>query len=92
MDAITLLREDHRNVRDLFRQFEKAGDRAFKTKRRLADLGELMDRAKLAAPKRPHPRSPDEPPGNIVAGPIAAVLDAGKDAVSRVTRRSKRAS
>ncbi len=188
MDAITLLREDHTTVRDLFQKFEKAGDRAYKTKRRLvdriieelavhsaieeqlfypavreavegaqedvlesleehhvvkwtlselekmdpederfdakvavliesvrhhmeeeegemfpkvraavsrrrlADLGELMDRAKLAAPKRPHPRSPDEPPWNIVAGPVAAALDAGKQAVSRVTRRARRAS
>ena len=66
--------------------------RAAVSRRRLADLGELMDRAKLAAPKRPHPRSPDEPPWNIVAGPVAAALDAGKQAVSRVTRRARRAS
>lgn len=33
MDAITLLREDHDNVRKLFRQFEEAGDEAHAQKR-----------------------------------------------------------
>ncbi len=37
MDAITLLREDHRSVEKLFKSFEKAGDRALTTKRKLAD-------------------------------------------------------
>src|SRR6266542_1957841 len=181
MDAITLLKDDHRTVKELFRKFEKAGERAHKTKRtlvdkiteelsvhsaieeqvfypavreavetaedevlesleehhivkwtlselekmdpqderfdakvtvliesvrhhiqeeagemfpkvrralsrsQLSDLGELMERAKLAAPKRPHPRSPDEPPWNIVAGPVAAALDAGKQPASQAS-------
>ena len=55
----------------------------------LNELGDLMERAKLAAPKRPHPRSPDEPPGNVIAGPLMAILDKGKEAVQKVTRRSK---
>ena len=37
MDAITLLRNDHKAVKRLFRQFEKAGDAAYITKRRLVD-------------------------------------------------------
>jgi len=37
MDAITMLREDHRSVEKLFKSFEKAGDRALKTKRKIAD-------------------------------------------------------
>ena len=37
MDAITMLKEDHRTVEQLFKRFEKAGDRAFAEKRRLAD-------------------------------------------------------
>jgi hypothetical protein len=28
MDAITLLKNDHKTVEDLFKKFEKAGDRA----------------------------------------------------------------
>jgi hemerythrin superfamily protein len=37
MDAITLLREDHDNVRKLFKQFEDAGDNAHAEKQRIAD-------------------------------------------------------
>jgi hemerythrin superfamily protein len=33
MDAITLLRDDHDNVRKLFSRFEEAGDKAFVEKR-----------------------------------------------------------
>src|SRR5262245_64117799 len=34
MDAITLLKEDHKRVKELFRKFEQAGDRAYATKRK----------------------------------------------------------
>jgi hemerythrin superfamily protein len=37
MDAITLLKDDHRNVERLFKQFEKAGPRAHVKKRQLVD-------------------------------------------------------
>ena len=37
MDAITLLKDDHKTVEKLFKELEKAGGRAFKTKRKLAD-------------------------------------------------------
>ncbi|HUP71332.1 MAG TPA: hemerythrin domain-containing protein [Acidimicrobiales bacterium] len=37
MDAITLLRNDHKTVKGLFVQFEKAGENAKKTKRDLVD-------------------------------------------------------
>ncbi|GAA3874097.1 hemerythrin domain-containing protein [Streptomyces lacrimifluminis] len=37
MDAIVLLKDDHQTVEKLFKEFEKAGDRAYKTKRRIAD-------------------------------------------------------
>jgi hemerythrin superfamily protein len=182
MDAITLLKEDHRAVEAQFRRFEQAGDRAHKTKRRvvdqiieelsvhaaieeelfypatrearqetedmvlesleehhlvkvilselegmdpteerfdakvtvlienvrhhvkeeeqemfpqvraavsrseLRDLGERMAEAKKTAPTRPHPHAPDTPPGNVVAGSLAAVVDAGKDMVRDVRR------
>jgi hemerythrin superfamily protein len=185
MDAITLLKEDHRTVKELFRKFEQAGDRAYTTKKKLVDkiteelsvhaaieeqifyptirqaiekteddvlesleehhivkwtlseleqmdarderydakvtvliesvrhhieeeesdmfpkvrkalsrtqlneLGDLMDRAKLAAPTRPHSRAPDEPPGNVIGGPVLAILDAGKEAVKKVATRGR---
>ena len=37
MDAITLLKADHKTVEKLFKDFEKAGDRAVKTKPKLVD-------------------------------------------------------
>ena len=171
MDAITLLKDDHRSVEKLFKQFEDAGDRAFVEKRKVVDriieelsvhaaveeqlfypvtratvpavedvalesleehhivkwvlselermdpederfdakvtvlienvrhhvkeeeseyfpavrdelgrkalteLGDAMASAKKTAPTRPHPRSPDTPPGNLVAGTAAGMVD-----------------
>jgi hemerythrin superfamily protein len=44
-------------------------------------LGETLDRAKRAAPTRPHPAAPDTPPGNFIAGAFAAVYDRSRDAL-----------
>ncbi len=178
MDAITLLRDDHKTVERLFKRFEKAGDRAHVEKRQivdqiieelsihaaveekvfypvaratvpatedialesleehhivkwvlseltdldptnerfdakvtvlienvrhhieeeeqeffpkvrhqlgrkaLSDLGEALADAKKSAPTHPHPRSPDEPPGNVVVGTLAGVVDRVGDNIS----------
>lgn len=37
MDAITLLKDDHKTVEKLFKRFEKAGDGAYKEKRNVAE-------------------------------------------------------
>jgi hemerythrin superfamily protein len=37
MDAITLLKDDHKTVEQLFKRFEKAGDRAYVEKRDIVD-------------------------------------------------------
>jgi hemerythrin superfamily protein len=37
MDAITLLKNDHKTVNELFKKFEKAGDNAYKTKAKLVE-------------------------------------------------------
>ena len=77
-DAIAVLKHDHREVEELFKRFESAGDGA----------------AKQHAPTRPHPRSADTPPGNVVAAPIAAALDhareVGRDVAERVGIREGR--
>jgi hemerythrin-like domain-containing protein len=182
MDAITMLKDDHRAVEDLFKRFERAGDRAFAEKRRivdrvvealskhaaieeqvfypvaratvpgtedmvlesleehhivkwvlseldgmdptderfdakmtvlienvrhhveeeeqdffpkvraeldrnaLAELGRAMQQAKETAPTHPHPRSPDTPPGNVVAATGAAMVDRLGDTVSGVAQ------
>ena len=36
-DAVALIKADHRQVEQLFREFEEAGDRAYKTKQRLVE-------------------------------------------------------
>jgi hemerythrin superfamily protein len=36
-DAVALIKSDHRTVEQLFREFEEAGDRAYKTKQRLIE-------------------------------------------------------
>ena len=47
-------------------------------RKELGELGEALEKAKKAAPTEPHPRAPDTPPGNLVAGPAAGVVDKAK--------------
>jgi hemerythrin superfamily protein len=178
MDAITLLRTDHKTIEKLFKEFEKAGPTAYKTKRHivdrmieqlsihaaieeqhfypsvkerveeqdgsvlealeehhivkwvlseldgtdptderfdakvtvlvelvrhhveeeeqqmfpavrnalgrkeLSDLGEAMAEAKEIAPLRPHPRSPNQPPANLITGALAGTMDRIREAVT----------
>jgi hemerythrin superfamily protein len=48
----------------------------------LSDLGAAMEAARKIAPTHPHPRSPDTPPGNLVVGTAAGVVDRIGDTVS----------
>jgi hemerythrin superfamily protein len=185
MDAIALLKADHKTVEQLFRKFEKAGDHALAHKRKLVDemvrelsvhaaieeqvfypavraraqalspdvlrsleehhvvkwvLSELdtlppeserfdakvhvlmenvrahvteeeqylfpevkkafkapelkqlagaLELAKKAAPTHPHPRSPDMPPGNLLTGAVAAVMDLGRDALRTAKKKAQ---
>lgn len=182
MDAITLLKDDHRSLERLFKRFEQAGDRAFVEKRALVDriieelsrhaaieeqlfypvaratvpdtdditlesleehhivkwvlselermdptderfdakvtvlienvrhhveeeeteffpkvrdelgrnalgdLGDTMAKFKEVAPTHPHPTSPDTPPGNLVTGAAAGVVDHVTDTISGVAQ------
>jgi hemerythrin superfamily protein len=77
---------------DLFPDVRKAIDR-----KTLGELGELLERAKQAAPTRPHPKAPDEPPFNVLAAAVSSLVDRVRDAASgvasdasRVARRSAR--
>jgi len=54
---------------------------------RLDEIGEAMARAKKTVPTHPHPRSPDEPPGNLVAGAGAALVDKALDTGRKVVRQ-----
>ena len=69
--------------RELFPSVSKAFGRA-----RLEELGDALAEAKKAAPTRPHPRSPDEPPGNIIAGAGAALVDKARDTGRKAVRKA----
>jgi hemerythrin-like domain-containing protein len=60
-------------------------------RKRLQEIGDAMKEAKKYVPKRPHPRSPDTPPANVIVGAAAGVadtvIDLTKEAVRKVTRR-----
>ena len=52
----------------------------------LGDLGEAMVAAKAVAPTHAHPRSPNTPPGNLVVGAAAGVVDRVGDTVCGVVQ------
>jgi hemerythrin superfamily protein len=52
----------------------------------LNELGTAMAAAKKMAPKRPHPRAPDEPPGNLIAGIGAGLVDRARDAMRNLAK------
>lgn len=56
-------------------------------KAELEELGAALAEAKDIAPTHPHPRSPDEPPGNMIAAAGAAVVDRARDAGRKLVRR-----
>jgi hemerythrin superfamily protein len=54
-------------------------------RKRLAELGELIEKAKPLAPTRAHPRAPDTPPGNAVVGLVSGAFDRVRDVVDHLT-------
>jgi len=61
--------------------------RARVERRRLVELGAELRDAKRRAPTHPHPRSPDEPPGNLLVGSAVAVMDKARDVGKRTVDR-----
>jgi len=61
--------------------------RAALGRKRLTELGDVMEKSKAISPKRPHPEAPDTPPGNLVAGPAAAAVDGAKAGARKGLRR-----
>jgi hemerythrin-like domain-containing protein len=62
---------------ELFPALRSALDRS-----RLRELGAKLAEAKLLAPTHPHPRLPDTPPGNLIAGAVAGAVDLARDKVA----------
>lgn len=62
------------------------------TVEQLNDLGDALETAKKTAPTRPHPRTPDTPPLNIVLGAPIAILDkalkTGREVVTKALNKS----
>jgi hemerythrin superfamily protein len=50
-------------------------------------MADTLSLAKRAVPTHPHPRLPDEPPGNLVM-PLVAVFDRSRDLLTEVVERS----
>ena len=51
------------------------------TTERLQQMGRAYEAAKMAAPTRSHPSTPNTPIANMLVGPFAAVVDRARDAV-----------
>lgn len=47
----------------------------------LTEFGKQLDAAKAAAPTRPHPAAPDEPPALTLAAPFVTIYDRFRDRV-----------
>jgi hemerythrin superfamily protein len=52
-------------------------------RKQLLEIGDALERAKKLAPTRPHPRSPDVPPANLIVGPAAGLADRALSAVRK---------
>lgn len=53
--------------------------RAALGRKRLAEIGETMQKLQKTAPTKPHPRAPDTPPGNLIVGAVAGVVDNARE-------------
>ena len=70
--------------------FEKV--REHFTNAELEKMGKAMAKAKETAPTKPHPRTPDTPPLNLLIGMPVAIVDraiqTGKETVDRILKRA----
>lgn len=67
---------------ELFPEVRKAFSRS-----ELQELGARLIDAQPAAPSRPHPYAPDEPPANVVANTLTAPLDAASRMASSAVEK-----
>ena len=61
---------------ELFPEVRAALDRP-----QLRELGAQLAEGKRLAPTHPHPRLPDTPPGNLIAGAVSGAIDRARDKV-----------
>ena len=78
------------NVRHHVKEEEKSLFPAMRkgfTRNELIELGEVLAKGKGSAPSRPHPRSGDEPPMNMISSLLAKPLDTARDAGESALRQ-----
>jgi hypothetical protein len=56
---------------------------------RLTQLGGALRTAKAIAPTRAHPAAPTTPPGNLVVGMLAGVVDRARDVAQAAVNRAR---
>ena len=56
-------------------------------RKELEELAHAMEQAKKTAPTHPHPRAPDTPPGNVIAGVAAGAVDRAQDTGKKTVRK-----
>jgi hemerythrin superfamily protein len=80
---VTVLREivEHHVEEEETELFKRVRDSFSRSE--LRDLGAELEAARSAAPTRPHPSAPDEPPASTVANVLTAPLDAAADITHR---------
>ena len=55
----------------------------------LQKLGKAYEVAKATAPTHPHPNAPNTPPGNLVLGPVAGLIDRVRDVAREALSKAK---
>ena len=72
---VTVLKESilHHAAEEETELFPKV--RAVLGRKELQELGQRLEDMKGVAPRRPHPKAPDTPPANLIAGPAAGLAD-----------------
>src|SRR3954468_19210128 len=84
---VTVLIENVRHhVEEVEGELFPALRKAMKRKE-LEELAQAMEQAKKMAPTHPHPRAPDTPPGNLVAGAAAGAVDKAEDTGKKTVRK-----
>jgi hemerythrin superfamily protein len=79
-----VLRHAEAEEREVFSKLKTAGDIDELTK-----LGKAYEAAKATAPTHPHPHAPNTPPGNLLLGPVAAIIDRARDAARGAMEKAR---
>lgn len=67
---------------DVFPRLRQSCDAA-----KLNSMGRVLEMAKKTAPTHPHPNVPGTATANLVAGPIAAIVDRTRDAIRKASEK-----